>query len=140
MKGNLTSLREVQETLLSFINADTILIGHGLETDLCALKVTTVSFFQHDVTLQHTSTFSSGIYCISPNGEQRLYLSQLQEIPRLHVKRTKACFDPLPFALVKLLHDGVNTILTLPVSVSNLKPCSFMMGRNASFLNGAFLL
>ncbi|KAM8760993.1 uncharacterized protein AB9X84_008854 isoform 2-T2 [Acanthopagrus schlegelii] len=39
VKGNCTSLREVQETLLSFISADTILIGHGLETDLCALKL-----------------------------------------------------------------------------------------------------
>ncbi|XP_042343657.1 RNA exonuclease 1 homolog [Plectropomus leopardus] len=39
VKGNRTSLREVQTTLLSFINADTILIGHGLETDLCALKL-----------------------------------------------------------------------------------------------------
>ncbi|XP_044051335.1 RNA exonuclease 1 homolog isoform X3 [Siniperca chuatsi] len=39
VKGNHTSLREVQETLLSFISADTILIGHGLETDLCALKL-----------------------------------------------------------------------------------------------------
>ncbi|XP_042276575.1 RNA exonuclease 1 homolog [Thunnus maccoyii] len=39
VKGNHTSLREVQATLLSFINADTILIGHGLETDLCALKL-----------------------------------------------------------------------------------------------------
>lgn len=47
MKGNRTSLREVQEALLSVINAGTILIGHGLETDLCALKVTTVSSFQH---------------------------------------------------------------------------------------------
>lgn len=44
MKGNHTSLREVQDKLLSFINADTILIGHGLETNLCALKVTTISF------------------------------------------------------------------------------------------------
>uniref|UniRef100_A0A3Q3X6D2 Exonuclease domain-containing protein n=1 Tax=Mola mola TaxID=94237 RepID=A0A3Q3X6D2_MOLML len=39
VKGIHTSLKEVQETLLSFINADTILIGHGLETDLCALKL-----------------------------------------------------------------------------------------------------
>ncbi|XP_070689095.1 RNA exonuclease 1 homolog [Pempheris klunzingeri] len=39
VKGNRTSHREVQETLLSFISADTILIGHGLETDLCALKL-----------------------------------------------------------------------------------------------------
>uniref|UniRef100_A0A3B5K017 Zgc:152968 n=1 Tax=Takifugu rubripes TaxID=31033 RepID=A0A3B5K017_TAKRU len=39
VKGNHTSLREVQDKLLSFINADTILIGHSLETDLCALKL-----------------------------------------------------------------------------------------------------
>lgn len=45
MKETHTSLREVQATLLSFISADTILIGHGLETDLCALKVTFTSFF-----------------------------------------------------------------------------------------------
>lgn len=44
MKGNHTSLREVQDKLLDFINADTILIGHGLETNLCALKVITISF------------------------------------------------------------------------------------------------
>uniref|UniRef100_A0A7N6BYH6 Exonuclease domain-containing protein n=1 Tax=Anabas testudineus TaxID=64144 RepID=A0A7N6BYH6_ANATE len=39
VKGNHTSLREVQQTLLSFISADTILIGHGLEADLCTLKL-----------------------------------------------------------------------------------------------------
>uniref|UniRef100_A0A4W6EF35 Zgc:152968 n=1 Tax=Lates calcarifer TaxID=8187 RepID=A0A4W6EF35_LATCA len=39
VKGNNTFIREVQETLLSFISADTILIGHSLETDLCALKL-----------------------------------------------------------------------------------------------------
>ncbi|XP_040010717.1 RNA exonuclease 1 homolog isoform X2 [Xiphias gladius] len=39
VKGNNTSVREVQETLLSFISADTVLIGHSLETDLCALKL-----------------------------------------------------------------------------------------------------
>ncbi|XP_033973498.1 uncharacterized protein zgc:152968 isoform X6 [Trematomus bernacchii] len=39
LKGNHTSLREVQETLLSFISTDTILIGHGLETDHYALKL-----------------------------------------------------------------------------------------------------
>ncbi|MEQ2177382.1 hypothetical protein GOODEAATRI_002962 [Goodea atripinnis] len=45
VKGNHTSLREVQETLLSFISADTILVGHGLETDLCLLKVTVANLF-----------------------------------------------------------------------------------------------
>ncbi|XP_058493067.1 uncharacterized protein zgc:152968 isoform X3 [Solea solea] len=39
VKSNKTSIREVHETLLSFISADTILIGHGLEMDLCALKL-----------------------------------------------------------------------------------------------------
>ncbi|XP_034026821.1 RNA exonuclease 1 homolog [Thalassophryne amazonica] len=39
MMGNHVSLREVQETLLTFINADTVLIGHGLEADLCVLKL-----------------------------------------------------------------------------------------------------
>ncbi|XP_006790119.1 RNA exonuclease 1 homolog isoform X4 [Neolamprologus brichardi] len=39
VKGHHASLRDVQETLLSFINADTILVGHCLETDLCLLKV-----------------------------------------------------------------------------------------------------
>ncbi|CAJ1069304.1 RNA exonuclease 1 homolog isoform X2 [Xyrichtys novacula] len=53
VKDNLTSLREVQETLLSFINAETILIGHSLERDLCALKllhgavVDTAAVFPH---------------------------------------------------------------------------------------------
>ncbi|XP_068616997.1 RNA exonuclease 1 homolog [Brachionichthys hirsutus] len=39
VKDNHASLREVQQTLLSFISCDTILVGHGLETDLCALKL-----------------------------------------------------------------------------------------------------
>lgn len=39
MKGTSSSLHDVQAVLLSFINADTILIGHGLENDLAALKV-----------------------------------------------------------------------------------------------------
>lgn len=40
VKGHHASLRDVQETLLSFLNADTVLVGHCLETDLCLLKVT----------------------------------------------------------------------------------------------------
>lgn len=39
VKGTSSSLHDVQAALLSFINADTILIGHGLENDLTALKV-----------------------------------------------------------------------------------------------------
>ena len=40
LKGNAAkSLKDVQHDLMSFINADTILIGHGLENDLKALKM-----------------------------------------------------------------------------------------------------
>uniref|UniRef100_A0A3Q1CRI3 Exonuclease domain-containing protein n=1 Tax=Amphiprion ocellaris TaxID=80972 RepID=A0A3Q1CRI3_AMPOC len=65
VKGNHTSLREVQETLLSFINADTILIGHGLETDLCLLKllhgtvVDTSVIFPHRLGPPHKLTLNS---------------------------------------------------------------------------------
>ncbi|XP_017556925.1 uncharacterized protein zgc:152968 isoform X2 [Pygocentrus nattereri] len=39
VKGSSSSLRDVQAVLLSFISADTVLVGHGLENDLCALKL-----------------------------------------------------------------------------------------------------
>lgn len=38
-RGPTKSLKDVQNDLLGFINANTILIGHGLENDLRALKV-----------------------------------------------------------------------------------------------------
>ncbi|XP_073322012.1 uncharacterized protein [Pagrus major] len=65
VKGNCTSLREVQETLLSFISADTILIGHGLETDFCALKllhgmvVDTTVVFPHRLGPPHKLTLNN---------------------------------------------------------------------------------
>ena len=37
--GPTKNLKEVQNDLLGFINADTILVGHGLENDLRALKI-----------------------------------------------------------------------------------------------------
>ncbi|XP_041642485.1 RNA exonuclease 1 homolog isoform X2 [Cheilinus undulatus] len=65
VKDNHTSLREVQKVLLSFIKADTILIGHGLETDLCALKllhgtvVDTSVIFPHCLGPPHKLTLNS---------------------------------------------------------------------------------
>ncbi|KAF5270605.1 hypothetical protein FQA39_LY01343 [Lamprigera yunnana] len=38
-KSGTKTLREVQNDLMGFINADTILIGHGLENDLRALRI-----------------------------------------------------------------------------------------------------
>ena len=45
-RGNnsVKSLKDVQNDLLGFINANTILIGHGLENDLRALKVNKIVF------------------------------------------------------------------------------------------------
>ncbi|KAM9391432.1 LOW QUALITY PROTEIN: putative exonuclease GOR [Pholidichthys leucotaenia] len=65
VNGNNTSLKEVQETLLSFINADTILIGHSLETDLCLLKllhsvvVNTSGVFLHRLGPPHKLTLNN---------------------------------------------------------------------------------
>uniref|UniRef100_A0A3B4ZP67 Uncharacterized LOC103375798 n=1 Tax=Stegastes partitus TaxID=144197 RepID=A0A3B4ZP67_9TELE len=65
VKGTHTSLREVQETLLSFISADTVLIGHGLETDLCLLKllhgtvVDTSMVFPHRLGPPHKLTLNN---------------------------------------------------------------------------------
>lgn len=39
MKNTVTSIRDVQAILLNLFSADTILIGHSLESDLFALKV-----------------------------------------------------------------------------------------------------
>ena len=43
-RGSVKSLKDVQNDLLGFINANTILIGHGLENDLRALKVNKQNF------------------------------------------------------------------------------------------------
>ncbi|KAM9342436.1 uncharacterized protein KZ484_015160 [Pholidichthys leucotaenia] len=65
VNGNNTSLKEVQETLLSFISADTILIGHSLETDLCLLKllhgvvVDTSVVFPHHLGPPHKLTLNN---------------------------------------------------------------------------------
>lgn len=39
VKNSSSSLQDVQAVLLSFISEGTILVGHGLENDLSALKV-----------------------------------------------------------------------------------------------------
>ncbi|KAM9858576.1 RNA exonuclease 1 homolog [Aulostomus maculatus] len=53
VKGNCTSLTEVQKTLLSFVSANTILIGHGLEKDLCALKLLHMTVVDTSVVFPH---------------------------------------------------------------------------------------
>ncbi|XP_073698699.1 uncharacterized protein [Garra rufa] len=65
VKGTSSSLRDVQTALLSFINADTILIGHGLENDLTSLKIIhsavidTSVVFPHRLGLPHKRELNS---------------------------------------------------------------------------------
>lgn len=58
VKSSSSSLRDVQAALLSFICADTILVGHGLENDLCALKVSRVFVFSSTFPAVSHSGFS----------------------------------------------------------------------------------
>jgi len=50
-KGQKKNLKEVQNDMMGFVNADTILIGHGLENDLRALKLI------HSVVIDTTAVF-----------------------------------------------------------------------------------
>ncbi|XP_050979322.1 RNA exonuclease 1 homolog [Labeo rohita] len=65
VKGTNSTLRDVQAVLLSFINADTILIGHGLENDLTTLKIIhntvidTSVVFPHRLGLPHKRELNS---------------------------------------------------------------------------------
>uniref|UniRef100_A0A671KVB3 Zgc:152968 n=1 Tax=Sinocyclocheilus anshuiensis TaxID=1608454 RepID=A0A671KVB3_9TELE len=62
VKGTKSSLRDVQAVLLSFINADTILIGHGLENDLTIIHSTVIDtsvVFPHCLGLPHKREFNS---------------------------------------------------------------------------------
>lgn len=52
-KGSIKTLRQVQNDLMGFINADTILIGHGLENDLRALKIIHCTVVDTAVTFPH---------------------------------------------------------------------------------------
>ncbi|XP_066567079.1 RNA exonuclease 1 homolog isoform X2 [Amia ocellicauda] len=60
-----TSIRDVQAVLLNLFSADTILIGHGFENDLCALKllhgtvVDTAMVFPHRLGLPHKRALRS---------------------------------------------------------------------------------
>ncbi|PNF32690.1 hypothetical protein B7P43_G12965 [Cryptotermes secundus] len=49
------SLRDVQNDLMGFINADTILVGHGLENDLRALRIIHGSVVDTSVIFPHSN-------------------------------------------------------------------------------------
>lgn len=52
-RGPTKSLRDVQNDLLGFVNANTILIGHGLENDLRALKLVHMTVIDTSLVYPH---------------------------------------------------------------------------------------
>ena len=51
--GQFKNIKEVQNDLMGFINADTILVGHGLENDLRALKLIHATILDTAVVFPH---------------------------------------------------------------------------------------
>ena len=51
--GPTKNLKEVQNDLMGFINADTILVGHGLENDLRALSLVHATVLDTAVVFPH---------------------------------------------------------------------------------------
>jgi len=52
-RGPIKSLKDVQNDLLGFINANTILVGHGLENDLRALKLVHMTVIDTSLVFPH---------------------------------------------------------------------------------------
>lgn len=52
-KNTMKTLKDVQNDLMGFINADTILVGHGLENDLRALRIIHSTVVDTAVTFPH---------------------------------------------------------------------------------------
>jgi len=52
-RGSVKTLKDVQNDLLGFINANTILIGHGLENDLRALKLVHMTVIDTSLVFPH---------------------------------------------------------------------------------------
>jgi len=71
--GPTKNLKEVQNDLMGFINADTILVGHGLENDLRALQLV------HSVVLDTSAVFPH--YCGLP------YRRSLRSLVSSYLKR-----------------------------------------------------
>lgn len=51
--GQFKNIKEVQNDLMGFINADTILVGHGLENDLRALNLIHATILDTAVVFPH---------------------------------------------------------------------------------------
>ncbi|XP_031354941.1 RNA exonuclease 1 homolog isoform X2 [Photinus pyralis] len=76
-KSGIKSLREVQNDIMGFVNADTILIGHGLENDLRALRI------------MHYTVVDTAVVFAHPNGLP--YRRALKSITSCVLKRDIQC-------------------------------------------------
>ncbi|RDD42792.1 RNA exonuclease 1-like protein [Trichoplax sp. H2] len=91
MEGINVTLRDVQATLLSYINGDTILVGHGLENDLLVLK------------LIHEKIVDTAL--VFPHRRGLPYKRSLKNLARDHLGRTIQSSD-------KIGHDSIEDAAT----------------------------
>ncbi|XP_068159022.1 uncharacterized protein prage isoform X1 [Drosophila tropicalis] len=73
------SLAQVQRDLLELISADTILIGHGLDNDLRALRIAHNTLIDTSISFPHASGFP--------------YRRALRHLTKMHLKREIQCGD-----------------------------------------------
>nr|XP_016939396.1 uncharacterized protein LOC108016967 isoform X2 [Drosophila suzukii] len=79
LRSGAKSLAEVQRDLLELIAADTILIGHGLDNDLRALRLVHNTLIDTSISFPHCSGFP--------------YRRALRHLTKVHLKREIQCGD-----------------------------------------------
>ncbi|KAI3776574.1 hypothetical protein L1987_46360 [Smallanthus sonchifolius] len=101
MDGVTTTLRDVQEDFLQLVNRETILVGHSLENDLSALKVSHSLVIDTAVLYKHSR---GGTYKIALRVLTRKFLSrEIQDSGNGHdsIEDAKAAMD---LAFLKIKH------------------------------------
>ncbi|KAK9068609.1 hypothetical protein SSX86_012724 [Deinandra increscens subsp. villosa] len=101
MSGVTTTLRDVQEDFLQLVNKETILVGHSLENDLLALKVSHSLVIDTAVLYKHSR---GGTFKIALRLLTRKFLSrEIQDSRNGHdsIEDAKAAMD---LALLKIKH------------------------------------
>ncbi|XP_022012384.1 small RNA degrading nuclease 5 isoform X2 [Helianthus annuus] len=101
MDGVTTTLRDVQEDFLQLVNKETVLVGHSLENDLLALKVSHSLVIDTAVLYKHSR---GGTYKIALRVLTRKFLSrEIQDSQNGHdsIEDAKAAMD---LAFLKIKH------------------------------------
>ncbi|KAK9076173.1 hypothetical protein SSX86_004506 [Deinandra increscens subsp. villosa] len=101
MDGVTTTLRDVQEDFLQLVNRETVLVGHSLENDLLALKISHSLVIDTAVLYKHSR---GGTYKIALRLLTRKFLSrEIQDSDNGHdsIEDAKAAMD---LAFLKIKH------------------------------------